>query len=93
MFNDLLLICSGNGITKRVPGLAKYKLKRKFEFDGLVITESVMVGEENARAFSLCYPTSENSMKIDLLARTTTEKEEWVHTISKALKCFNARKA
>ena len=31
-------------------------------------------------------------MKIDLLARTAAEKEEWIRAISKSLKSFNDRK-
>ena len=93
LFNDLLLLCSWNSLTKRVRGFAKFKLKMKFEFDSLVINENVDDDEENERAFSISHSSSPKSMKIDLLARTAAEKEEWIHAISKALKSFNERKA
>ena len=93
LFNDLLLLCSWNSITKRVRGFSKFKLKTKFEFDSLVVTENVVGDEENERSFSISHSSSPKSMKTDLLARTAAEKEEWIQAIAKALKAFNDRKA
>merc|ERR1712135_16037 len=91
LFNDVLLLCSWNSLTKRVRGGAKYKLKMRFELDSLVIEDD----DQNEKAFSLSHSSSPSSAKskIDLLARTASEKDDWVQSISKALKSFEEKKA
>ena len=89
LFNDVLFVCSWNSLTKRVRGGSKYKVKMQFEFDRLVINESIE-GDDTDKAFSVSQ--SKSTIKMDLLARTTEEKEEWVHSITKALNSFNERK-
>ena len=95
LFNDVLLLCSTNSLTKRVRGGAKYKLKMKFEFDSLVIKDTISDNDENEKAFSLSHTSSHNTAKskVDLSARTTSEKDEWIQSITKALKSFEEKKA
>ena len=95
LFNDVLLLCSWNSLTKRVRGGAKYKLKMRFELDSLVIKDNIDDDDQNEKAFSLSHSSSPSTAKskIDLLARTTTEKDDWVQSISKALKSFEEKKA
>merc|ERR1711894_56149 len=95
LFNDVLLLCSTNSLTKRVRGGAKYKLKMKFEFDSLVIKDTISDNDEDEKAFSLSHTSSHNTAKskVDLSARTTSEKDEWIQSITKALKSFEEKKA
>ena len=95
LFNDVLLLCSWNSLTKRVRGGAKYKLKMKFEFDSLVIKDNIEEDDENEKAFSLSHSSSSSSAKskVDLMARTASEKDDWIQSISKALKSYEEKKA
>ena len=92
LFDDILLLCSTNSLTKRVSGGSKYKLRMKFEFDSLVVSDTIE-GEENERSFRLSHPNSPDSMKIELNARSIEEKEEWIKVLNKTLKTFNDHKA
>ena len=92
LFDDILLLCSTNSLTKRVSGGSKYKLRMKFEFDSLVVSDTIE-GEENERSFRLSHPNSPDSMKIELNARSIEEKEEWIKVLNKTLKMFNDHKA
>ena len=94
LFNDLLLLCSWNSLTKRVRGGAKYKLKMKFEFDSLVVKDSIEDDDENEKAFSLSHSSSPSTAKskIDLSARSSSEKDEWIQSINKAMKSYEEKK-
>ena len=92
LFDDILLLCSTNSLTKRVSGGSKYKLRMKFEFDSLVVSDTIEA-EENERSFRLSHPNSPDSMKIELNARSIEEKEEWIKVLNKTLKTFNDHKA
>lgn len=95
LFNDMLLLCSCNSLTNKVKGGPKYKLKMKFEFDDLVINDQFDLSGENENAFSLYNSISSSTSKssIDVLARTATEKEDWIKSISIALKSYEMKQA
>ena len=94
LFNDLLLLCSWNSLTKRVRGGAKYKLKMKFEFDSLVVKDTIDDDDENEKAFSLSHSSSPSTAKskIDLSARSSSEKDDWIQSINKAMKSYEEKK-
>ena len=92
LFNDILLLCSPSSLTKRWSGGPKYKLKERFDFDSLVVTDNPE-DQANEKSFSISHVNSPDKMKVELLARTIEEKEEWVQTLSKALQSFNQRKS
>ena len=95
LFNDILLLCSCNSLTNKVKGGPKYKLKMKFEFEDLVIEDKVELDDRNENAFSLSTSSSSSTTKstIDVLARTAFEKEDWIKSISNALKSHEMKKA
>lgn len=92
LFNDLLLLCRWSSLARRVSGGAKFKLKAAIEFEKLVVTES-LEDDGDGKPLLVCYSNSPDSTKIELMTRTTAEKDEWVQALSKALKSFNKLKS